>query len=313
MVRQLLVYATLLAAPAALAAPDAAPIPGVSRRAQADALLRSGVALRREGREREALARFREAYALDPSPRALGQMGLAAKSQRLWVEAEHYLEQCLASEDDPWVALNRDALTAAIALVKRNLASLQVESATPGAVLVIDGRRDAKLPLAQPLRVAAGALQIEVRATGFATSRRTETLAAGKLTRIRIDLEQNRSADAPSPGAPIRQTSSASMTAVWIAGGVALAGIGVGTYFGLQTHSLKDERDAVCPEATCATRRGVELDEQARRAAAFSTIGFAVGAASAASAVVFFVVAKTSPDRVALAIGDRRAEVRWTF
>lgn len=97
------------------------------KQGQADAMIREGVALRIEGREAEALERFRSAYELHPSARALGQMGLAAKSLRLYVEAEQYLDRALSEDSDPWVIKNRDALEQARSVVATQLAHLATD------------------------------------------------------------------------------------------------------------------------------------------------------------------------------------------
>src|SRR5262245_14916190 len=62
-----------------------------------------GVALRRQGRNAEALAEFQKAYARDPSPRALAQIALAQQALGNWVVAETGLVDALAARNDPWI------------------------------------------------------------------------------------------------------------------------------------------------------------------------------------------------------------------
>lgn len=309
-----------------LAAPAVAQTAPEAARAQADALIRAGVALRKEGKEGEALDRFRQAYELDPSPRALGQMGLAAKSLRSWVEAERYLEGALAASQDAWVAENSAALELALEIVRKNLASLRVETNAPNAKLYVEGRQVASLPLDRALRVPAGTLRIEVHAQGHRSEARAAQLAAGQETALRFDLTPEPPASPPPPVAPTRPapapapvadaapSGDSQRTIALVVGGVGVVGIGVGAYFGLRTLSLKDQRDDACPEDSCPTDEGVELDEQARTAALWSNIGFGVGAAAlAGAAVLWFTAPGGSDPTVSAGIGPGSAKIRIRF
>jgi hypothetical protein len=275
--------------------------------AQADALITAGVALRREGKEREALARFEEAYKLSPSPRALGQMGLAAKSLRLYVEAERYLDGALASGANEWVEKNRAALEAARDVVAKQLGSLTVSTNVAGATLYVNGSEAGTLPLAGPLRVMAGSVRFEVRADGYTSQERVEMLPAGKLTQLHVDLEQVQAQPQLAPAAtpqPAHAPATAPPTAdhtpssrrpwAYAAGAVGIVGIAVGSYFGLKTLSKKSDRDAVCPENPCPTQQGVDLDGEARDAALMSSIGFGVGIVGLSAATVLWL---TEPDQ----------------
>jgi len=291
--------------------------PVLAQTPEADRLIAEGVELRRAGDEQGAFDRFREAYELSPSPRAQGQMGLAAKSLRLWLDAERHLEGALSSAADPWVDKNREALQQALDVVVTNVASLRVETNVPRAKLFLNGREIAELPMRQAVRVLAGAAELEVHAPGYRTAVRRETLAARRVTALRIDLvaetpappvapEKPAASPTPAPArAPIDQDAGAGGTSsqrtwAYVAGGVGVVGIGVGTYFGLRTLSLKNERDEECPESACKSERGVDLDESARSAALVSTIGFGVGVAALGTAVVLWF---TEPDRDAKRAG----------
>jgi hypothetical protein len=73
----------------------------------ADALVARGLELRREGKAAEALELFERAYSLSPSPRTVGQMGLAEASLQRWLDAEKHLNTSLGVADDPWVRKTR--------------------------------------------------------------------------------------------------------------------------------------------------------------------------------------------------------------
>src|SRR5947209_3601580 len=81
--------------------------------AAADAAIRRGVDLRKQGRDMDALEEFRKAYAAARSPRALAQIALAEQALGRWVDAESDLDQALASKSDPWIRKNVATLNGA--------------------------------------------------------------------------------------------------------------------------------------------------------------------------------------------------------
>lgn len=259
---------------------------------EAERLLREGVELRREGREAEALERFRKANSVHPSARALGQMGLAAKSMRLHVEAERSLQGALEAEDDPWVQQNREALQLALDVVSRNLGSLVVTCNVPGAELLVNGIVVAKLPLEKPVRVPAGQFLVEVRAPGHTRAEKPASVAAGATQTISVAIQvvpppssvQKQEAREPLADAPASRRPW-----MFVAGGAGVVGLGLGTYLGVRTLSTKDERDEICPDEQCPTQEGKNLDDEARTLAAWSTVGFAVGVVGIGAAAVLWL------------------------
>ena len=302
--------------------------PALADTSEADRLLDQGVELRRSGKEREALARFKQAYELEPTPRALGQMGLAEKSLRLWVEAERDLRAALASTADPWIEKNRAALAQALEVVESNLASLHVKTNVAGAKLYVNGAFVADLPLDAPLRVSAGAAQIAVSAPGHERAERRETLPARRVTSLTVELSPAPAEEppltaappltpAPPPPAdeptPASDPGSSQRTWAYVAGGVGLVALGVGSYFGVRTLSLKSERDDVCPGDRCPTQRGVDLDDQARSAALVSTIGFGVGIAALGTAAALWLTAPRAEVGASVGPGHASASFALSF
>lgn len=68
-----------------------------------------------------------------------------------------------------------------------------ISGGVPGAEVLIDGVTVATLPLREPIRMPAGRVEIEVRAPGFSTERRTISVRAGALARERIELARQES------------------------------------------------------------------------------------------------------------------------
>jgi hypothetical protein len=147
-----------------------------------------GIALRNEHRDAEALEVFRGLYQRTGEVRALARMALAEGALARWAEAEEHLQRALAS-GDAWVAQNRASLDVALTTVRQHLGSLTVLANVPGAEVFIGGQRVAVTPFERPLRVPAGTIDIELRAAGHTTARRTVTVRPGvEVTALDVEL-----------------------------------------------------------------------------------------------------------------------------
>lgn len=99
-----------------------------------------------------------------------------------------------------------------------------------------------------------------------------------------------------------------------VLGGVGIAGVGVGSYFGLDTFSKNSTASADCPADRC-TQAGVDAGKQAQTSAMISTVAFGVGLASLAAGAYFFFFApgsgggdaKPAALRAAPMVGERAA------
>jgi hypothetical protein len=147
-----------------------------------------GVELRRTGRDAEALAVFQRALAIDGSPRTRAQVALAEQALGFWVDAERDLSAALASGGAPWFVQHQSTLESALKAIRARLATLDVESNVPGAELWLNGSAVGELPLASPLRVVAGIVDVEVRAPGFELQKRRLSIAPGTQLREVVDL-----------------------------------------------------------------------------------------------------------------------------
>src|SRR5689334_843537 len=88
-----------------------------------DALIESGLRLRREHRDAEALEQFRHAYQAHPTPRTRAQIGFAEQALGQWIEAEADLTTALESREDSWIASHVDALQTALTAIRQHLGS----------------------------------------------------------------------------------------------------------------------------------------------------------------------------------------------
>jgi hypothetical protein len=160
--------------------------PFAARADETEALLHEGVVLRREGKDEEALVRFRRARDSGGGARALAQIALAEQALGRWVPADADLRAALAT-DDPWIARNRSYLESAREVIAGHLGELEVIGPA-GAELFVDGTRVAMLPLDTPLRLGSGRITVEVRLAGHVAAMREVDVPARGLARETVPL-----------------------------------------------------------------------------------------------------------------------------
>ncbi len=229
-------------------------------KAAADALITRGVELRREGKTLEAIDLFQRAEAIAPTPRSVGQLGLAETAVERWSEAEEHLASSLATPQDVWVKKNRAALDQALELARTHIGQIAL-TGHAGAAIVISGKSVGTLPLAKPIRVNAGPALVTATAPGFKQFEMSIPVEVGKETQLKIDLEPLQLPSAPTPAAtrpavvtpgpvaPTETTHSAWRTwtgASFLAGGAALAAWGI-VWIAIDGHSSSGSCTAGAP------------------------------------------------------------------
>lgn len=284
------------------------------------ALIEQGRALRRAGRNEDALRSFRAAYALRPTPEAAGQIGFAEHALERWEPAWRHLHEALAEPGDPWVIAQREALDFSLHAVEAHLGSLRVDCAAPGATVAIAERADTALPMRDALRLAPGEVEIETRAPGHASARQRVTIAEGEtvrlvvqLARLRVEAPPTRAAVAPE--APVRggsapvavaPTGSTQRTLGWIAAGgaVVFGGGGLAAMLVRDSSAAFWNDDARClvggrtREQNCSpSRERVELMQTLMIA------GFTAGAVLAVSAAIALPLSMSRRHEPALTVG----------
>lgn len=315
--------------------------PALAEPTDADALIREGLALRRQRRDTEALDAFRRAYAALPEPRTLAQVALAEQALGRWVEAEVDLERALAAGDDAWIDRHRSVLAAGLADIRKHLGGLEVETDVPDGGLWVNGVRAASLPLRRALRVEAGNLVVEVRAPGYWTARRLTSVEAGETAHEMVRLvplsapppdesapaRAQRQTKVPQPEPPTAHAGArlaapsalrevtvdrAMRSASFVLFAAALVEFGAGAYFGAKTLNAKADRDKGCQ--TGCDAMSVALDEQARSFADRSTAWFAVGAVAAgAGAGLFWMSRRRASAVVTLGLAPQGAVVEGAW
>jgi hypothetical protein len=289
---------------------------------KAEALVNQAVELRRSGDDQAALPLLQQAYALGHAPRAAGQLGLCEQALGQWADAEGHLLEALKADADPWVKKSRRVLEDALVIVKSHIARVEVQGEPEGAEVLINGLVVGKLPLSGPVRVAAGELEIELRAPGFAREAKTLRLDAGQYQRVVLRASKpgapppvpvpapaapapapvvNVEVQVPAQPAPAASSGPAGLVvARWVALGLGAAGLGVGVFGAVQRSSRLDTFDESCslrmgvpvndvtglPDPTCNSKKSAY-----ESSGTLAIVGFAAGGALVATGVVLWLLA----------------------
>ncbi|HEY2517321.1 MAG TPA: hypothetical protein VGI39_40890 [Polyangiaceae bacterium] len=287
-----------------------------SARAQGDVydqLIGDGIALRKEGRDAEALALFERAQAHHPTARAVAQIALAHQALSHWPEAERSLLKALGEAEDEWIAHHRVYLEKSLAAVQSHLAWLSVDSNVAGAELFVEGERAGRVPLDEPLRVPTGVLMVEVRAQGYTAAQRALEIEPGTKAHEFIRLLAARAAvkGSPEPSSPgvlpedLARPSAGDSSARAPSGGrdaawVTLGGAGLLLAGGIVTQVLREsEVDIYNDDNRCLHGPGTRDDVCGSHRIAANTdlavaIGLYAGAAVAAGMSTYLFLVRRS-------------------
>jgi hypothetical protein len=181
---------------------------GGGARAEADdedALIRRGVELRKRGDDRAALQELQRAYQVAKSPRAAAQLGFAEQALALWPQAETHVSESLRAEADPWITKNRAVVEEALRTIRSHVGRIEISGGRPGASVAVNGQRVGTLPLAQPVAVSSGPVDVEVKAAGYLPAVKTVHVAAGEYARLSFALVAQQPppfTPAPAPRGP---------------------------------------------------------------------------------------------------------------
>lgn len=198
-----IVLATSLAV-SALARPAAAE--------DVESLVRQGIELRKQGKEREALEVFERAAQIRKTPRVMAQVALAEQALGLWVKAEEHLKEAIATPEDPWIKKNRKTLDDSLVIIQDRLSTVEIWGEPAGAEVKLNGELVGTLPATGSLRVPAGSVTLSVRAKGHVDSSRSLELKKGDFAREHVTLQPAPVARAPEVPVYVAETLALAAT-----------------------------------------------------------------------------------------------------
>lgn len=220
------------------------------RKGQSTPIFEEGLKLADRGKNAEALAKFRESYAVYPSPNTLFNIG----------RTEHLLGKPVEALRDYREAVKNPILNPQmVERGKKYIAELEkvvgrVEVTGPGGQFVVVNGVEYILPLKAPLDVEAG--RVVVKGEGI---ERTADVGAGELVKVDVSPETSESAPASSSKAqgtpaPLVEPPREREEGFWttrhtlgvVSAGLAVAGAALGTGLLLAREGhVSDAEDAV--------------------------------------------------------------------
>jgi hypothetical protein len=262
------------------AQPVASPQPPTAQaKARARELYTKGQQLFRQGHFADAQRTFEDAYMAVPNPIVLLSIAECQVRSEQFAAAVTTLRRYLDERKD---APDRAQVEAQIAKLEEKPAYLTVETTPAGALVFVDGQDTAKLTPAE-LELPAGDHRIAVQIEGFQRAEQQVTLVIGQRETLTLALPEVAPA-APEPVADREpydgEPSRSRYLPVWVATGVAAAGLVTGSLLG--GLALK-ERSKFNDDPTEASA------DKGEKLALFADVGFGVAVAGGVTALILYL------------------------
>lgn len=248
----------------------------------------------KSGRTASAWATFREATS---AARAAGQADRARQGQQRADRLEANLSKLTITVPEEVGSIPGFELHRGTELVPRPLWNIAVP-VDPGEHQ-IDARAPGRKPFVTKVKVAEQAgrasvsippLEVSQDAAAAPPPGEPETPPPGTPSEA-----ASGSTGTPPPADQPPSDGSTQRTLAFVAGGVGIVGVGVGTFFGLRAIKKNKDAEDFC-EGTHCSKEAESLTDQAKHAALVSNIGFGVGAAALITGgILYFTLPKTAP------------------
>jgi hypothetical protein len=309
--------ALLLGAQPARAEPDS------SRSTVAQALFEEGRRLMEAGEYGEACPKFKESYAADPAAGTVLNLALCyerqgklALSWSTFKTAETVARRAGQKEREEFAHSHAAALEGRLA---RLTVTVSAAARVPGLVVTLDDVELGQAAWGIAMPVDPGTHRLRAEAPGKRPFELLVDVRGPAGTRKAVEVPElseqqptqpsaasqhqapgaSSAAGAEAPGATSSQAptpasgtkSSVRPTVGWVAVGVGVAGIGVGTWFGFHALSLWHDRNRACSGGCTVAAK--QAGDDANRAATVADI--AIGAGLAATAVGIYLVLTGRP------------------
>jgi len=277
--------------------------------AAAQALFNDGKRLMAEGQYAAACPKFAESQRLDPGIGTMlwladchAKSGRNASAWALFAEAE----ALAAKQGDKRVAVAREEAKKLEPKLSKLVIDVSEVSSVPELEIKRDGVALGRPLWGAPIPTDPGPHRISASAPDKKTWEGTVTVPPdGGSATIKVPAF----ASAPPPnadtagvqeGAPPDPTRGRTQRVIGLAlVGVGIAGAAVGSYFGLQVSSKKEESDPHCSGNACDPR-GFDLRKDALSAATISDVAFIAAGAALVGGVVLYL---TAPKPVKASVG----------
>jgi hypothetical protein len=321
-----LVAIVCVVAASATAAGHALAEPSELDKANARKLFNEGLDLRKAGDHKGALEKLEAADAIFATPK--GRLELARERQidNKLVEAyAAYLSVAnvaVAPKDEAKYTAHRAEAAKLASELEPKIPTLKVtvEGVPPGKkpTVQIDGSLVPDAALGETRMVNPGKHVVTARVENGPPSTSDVSLKEGDKRVVVLTLKaapnatptEPVGADAPAPTsfeskpppsppqkeeAPTKDPGESQRLVAIVTGGLGVAGLAVGTYFGLSARSKASDADALCPTSTtCRTQEGATLRHDAIGKANVATLAFIGSTVLVGAGVVLWVTAPSS-------------------
>lgn len=268
----------------------------------AEGLFQEGLSLLESGKTSEACEKFVASHRLDPANGTLQNVaschekeGRTASAWSEWLDLAGRAARAGQAEREALARTRAAALSKELSRVE-----LRFPASSNVALIEIDGQPLSQSAWTTPLPLDPGSRTLVFKAPGKKDATSRVVIAAQATLTVDVPvLETDPKAVSPTSPKPaaepskIETTGSSGRTLGFIAGGVGIAAVGVGAFFGLRAMSLKD--DAGCNGEKCANQAAVDDRDAAKSSATISTIGFGVGIVGLAVGTYLVLTSKSTP------------------
>jgi hypothetical protein len=285
--------------------------------ARAERLFEQGLQEMRGHEYGVACPRLAESYQLDPSPGALFTL---AECEAGWQKSAsalaHYQSfvaalTTMTEERRETFEERRRIAAGQIAVLSVSAPKLTISVAPELPLELVVKSAGVVVPQGAygvARRVDPGAYSITAELDGKAVWQRSVDLEAGNQALVEVTRPSVAASAAPaSSPSPSDQPGTKKPIALYVAGGVAVAGLATGLVAGLLAYKQKSTIDSHCPDRTCDPQGRAALNS-ASSEARVSTVGVSFGIAGAATAAALLIF---STDRTAPRAKAASAQHRW--
>lgn len=265
-----------------------------NERTLAEALFREGRELMADGRYAEACPKFAESHRLDPGGGTLLNLAVChereGKLASAWAEFQEALALAQADGRQDRVILAEEHVSSLEPKLAR--LTISVSSGAPKNLSVtVQGTPLGTAAWGSAVPVDAGS--VEVRATAAGRSEFVKTIQVNDGESLTVEVPDLAPLDDASVDAGTDTGSGGgqpehSRAAAYVVGGIGVASLAIGSYFGVRALQDKSEADKHCNDSTCNTPEGAQADESAVFNGWMATAGIAVGVATIGVAIYLY-------------------------
>ena len=284
--------------------------PTAGERATAEALFRDARTLMNKKDYAKACRKLEESQRLDPQGGTLLNLAVChareGRTASAWVELQEAAEIARNAKRRDRVRLAEKELKQIEGKLSRLTIEVPDQARLPGLEIhrgmetLGEGTWGTAIPVDPDTELA-----LEAGASGYRPWKLTVTLKPAEQKTVVIPRLEK----LPPPPKKPHRASAAELraeeekkeretlrTVAYIAGGVGIVGVGVGSYFGLRAMSKESESEDHCDGSLCDPE-GLDLSEQADRAATISNVAFGTGLVGLGVGTYLFLISQPPAEK----------------